>query len=122
MSSNALTLTDTTLGRLSDELVNIKVDGIEIAVPKGINAIEAAKMAGVDIPYFCYHPRLSKGDAANCRMCLIEAAAPRKNPDGSVVVAKFPKPQAACTLPVTEGTRSTVPSATAVVNAPFRIT
>ena len=103
MSENRLTQTEASLNLTGADLVNIKVNGIAVQVPKGENVIEAAKRAGVDIPYFCYHPRLSKGDAANCRMCLVEVAMPRKNPDGTEVIAKMPKPQTGCTLPAAEG-------------------
>jgi len=85
------------------ELINIKINGIALQVPKGLYVIEAAKRAGVDVPFFCYHPRLSMEAGANCRMCLVEVATPRKNPDGSVVMAKMPKPQTSCSLPVSEG-------------------
>src|SRR2546423_1871173 len=47
-------------------------------------------------------PSMAEG-GANCRMCLVGVSMPRKNPDGSVVVAKMPKPQTACSLPVAEG-------------------
>ena len=66
---------------------------------KGENLIESARRIGVDVPYFCYHPRLSKGDAANCRMCLVDVST--TGPDGSV--RKMPKPQTACTMPAAEG-------------------
>src|SRR2546423_14171385 len=86
------------------ELVNIKINGVALQAPKGESVIEAANRIGVDIPFFCYHPRLSMAEGgANCRMCLVEVSMPRKNPDGSVVVAKMPKPQTACSLPVAEG-------------------
>ncbi len=103
MSDNRLTQTEASLNRVTGQLVNIKINGIELQVPKGESVIESAKRAGVDIPFFCYHPRLSKGDAANCRMCLVDVSMPRKNPDGSVILAKMPKPQASCTLPADEG-------------------
>src|SRR5579885_2291996 len=99
MSANRLTQTEASLNPESPELVKIKINGIELEVPKNENVIESAKRVGIDIPFFCYHPRLSKGDAANCRMCLVAVSMPRKNPDGSVVLAKMPKPQTACTLP-----------------------
>ncbi len=99
MSENKLTQTDATLNPPTTDLVNIKINGVAVKVPKGENIIESARRVGVDIPYFCYHPRLSKGDAANCRMCLIEVASTA--PDGSV--RKMPKPQAACTMPASEG-------------------
>jgi NADH-quinone oxidoreductase subunit G len=50
------------------EMVTLVVDGTEVSVPKGTLIIEAAFQAGSDIPYFCYHPRLSSVGA--CRMCL----------------------------------------------------
>lgn len=99
MSDRSLTQTEVSLNPLSSERVNITIDGVSLSVPKGENVIEAALNAGIDIPYFCYHPRLSKGDAANCRMCLVEVAS--TGPDGSV--RKMPKPQTACTLPASEG-------------------
>ena len=45
------------------------VDGIEIQVPKGLGLVEAALYAGVEIPVFCYEPRLGPPVGA-CRMCL----------------------------------------------------
>ena len=99
MSDNRLTQTEVSLNPPSEKLVKIKINGVELQVPNGENIIEAAKSIGIDIPFFCYHPRLSKGDAANCRMCLVECAS--VGPDGSV--RKMPKPQAACTMPASEG-------------------
>jgi NADH dehydrogenase/NADH:ubiquinone oxidoreductase subunit G len=72
------------------ELVTLKIDGIEVSVPKGTGLVEAALAAGVEIPVFCYEPRLGPPVGA-CRMCLCEVA---PGP---------PKPQAACTLTVAEG-------------------
>jgi NADH-quinone oxidoreductase subunit G len=69
-------------------MVTVTVDGREIAVKPGTNMIEAAKQAGSDIPYYCYHPRLSI--AANCRMCLVE-------------VSNAPKLVPACQTPLAEG-------------------
>ena len=99
MAENRLTETEQSLNQISTEMVNITINGISVQVPKGENVIESARRAGVDIPYFCYHPRLSKGDAANCRMCLVEVA--QRGPDGSI--RKMPKPQTSCTLPAAEG-------------------
>ena len=82
------------------ELVNIKINGTELQAPKGEYVIEAAKRVGIELPFFCYHPRLSMTDGgANCRMCLVEVAA--KGPDGTI--RKMPKPQTGCSLPVSEG-------------------
>ena len=52
------------------DLVNITVDGKECSVPMGTNLIEAAKLAEVEIPFYCYHPHLSV--PGNCRMCQVE--------------------------------------------------
>ena len=53
-------------------MVTITVDGVVVAVAPGTNMIEAAAQAGSEIPYYCWHPRLSV--AANCRMCLVEVS------------------------------------------------
>jgi NADH-quinone oxidoreductase subunit G len=63
-------------------------DGKPIEVPKNLNLIEAARLAGVEIPHFCFHPRLSV--VGQCRMCLVE-------------IEGIPKIQAACTTPLKEG-------------------
>jgi NADH-quinone oxidoreductase subunit G len=66
----------------------LKIDGQEIEVPAGMTVLQACEMAGVEIPRFCYHERLSV--AGNCRMCLVE-------------MEKSPKPIASCAMPVAEG-------------------
>jgi NADH-quinone oxidoreductase subunit G len=63
-------------------------DGKPVEVPKNINLIDAAKLAGIEIPHFCYHPRLSV--VGQCRMCLVE-------------IEGMPKIQAACTVPLKDG-------------------
>lgn len=52
------------------EMVTLVIDGKSVSVPKGTNLIEAAKIAGVEIPHYCYHPSLSI--AGNCRMCQVQ--------------------------------------------------
>lgn len=52
------------------KLVSVTIDGRTIEVPEGIPVIEAARKAGVEVPRFCYHPKLEI--AGNCRMCLVE--------------------------------------------------
>ena len=69
-------------------MIKIEIDGLLIDAPKGSMVIEAAQQAGIYIPHFCYHKKLSI--AANCRMCLVE-------------VEKAPKPLPACATPVAEG-------------------
>ena len=92
------------------ELVNINIDGKALQVPAGLNAIEAAKLAGVEIPHFCYHPNLPI--AGSCRMCLVSIGTPArdratgelvKNPDGSQKIAFMPKLAIACGTKVSEG-------------------
>ncbi|MEJ2384590.1 MAG: 2Fe-2S iron-sulfur cluster-binding protein, partial [Xanthomonadales bacterium] len=70
------------------DMVNIEVNGIPLQAPKGSMIIEATDKAGIEIPRFCYHPKLTI--AANCRMCLVD-------------VEKMPKPVPACATPVMEG-------------------
>ena len=67
----------------------LTIDGIEVEVPAGITVLQACELAGVEIPRFCYHERLSI--AGNCRMCLVEV---EEGP---------PKPIASCAMPVAEG-------------------
>lgn len=57
---------------MSDSLVKVIIDGKELEVPKGMNLIEAAKIAGIEIPHYCYHTNLSI--AGNCRMCQVEVS------------------------------------------------
>jgi NADH-quinone oxidoreductase subunit G len=77
--------------------VTITLNGIELAVPKNELVVEAAKRLGVEIPIFCYHDRMKP--VGMCRMCLVEVGT--KAPDGTVRM--MPKPQAACTLPCSDG-------------------
>jgi NADH-quinone oxidoreductase subunit G len=74
---------------LSDT-VRLTIDGIAIEVPKGTGLVEAALAAGIEIPVFCYEPRLGAPVGA-CRMCLCE------------ITPGPPKPQAACTLQAADG-------------------
>src|ERR1700686_2758798 len=73
---------------MSEEFVNIEVNGVPMKARKGENRIRATDREGVYVPRFCYHDKLPV--AANCRMCLVE-------------VEKAPKPLPACATPVTEG-------------------
>jgi NADH-quinone oxidoreductase subunit G len=102
------------------ETIKVKVDGKEIAVPKTTpdpisgkpiptTMIQACALATVDVPHYCYHPKLPV--AGNCRMCLVEFGTPamgpdRKpvmNPDGTPKIAKSPRPAIACATPVSPG-------------------
>jgi NADH-quinone oxidoreductase subunit G len=70
------------------EKVTLTIDGQTVTVPAGTNLIEAARTVGIEIPHFCYHPRLSV--AGNCRMCLVE-------------IEKMPKNQIACSTRAAPG-------------------
>jgi NADH-quinone oxidoreductase subunit G len=73
---------------MTDSTVTIEVDGQELQAEVGTMLIEVTDAAGIRIPRFCYHKKLSI--AANCRMCLVE-------------VEKVPKPLPACATPVSDG-------------------
>jgi NADH-quinone oxidoreductase subunit G len=77
--------------------ITLTIDGLEVAVPKGTLVIRAAEEVGVQIPRFCDHPLLEPVGA--CRQCLVDIATP--GPDGSM--RPMPKPQASCTITVSEG-------------------
>jgi len=71
------------------ELVTVTIDGREVQVPKGLGLVETALSAGIEIPVFCYEPRLGPAVGA-CRMCLVE-------------VEGMPKLQAGCTMTAQDG-------------------
>src|SRR5579862_4537912 len=73
---------------MTEEFVDIEVDGVPVKAHKGEMIILATDRSGAYVPRFCYHEKLSV--AANCRMCLVD-------------VEKAPKPLPACATPVAEG-------------------
>jgi len=81
------------------DMLNIEIDGKQLTVEPGTSIIDAADAAGIYIPRFCYHKKLSV--AANCRMCLVQ-------------VEKAPKPLPACSTPVTDGMKVMTRSETAI--------
>jgi NADH-quinone oxidoreductase subunit G len=95
---------------MTAELVRLTVDGVEVDVPKGTMIVDAAKKAGIDIPVFCYHPKLKP--VGMCRMCLVEVGRPTidrstgkpvLNAQGAPEVTFNPKLETACTTPVGPG-------------------
>ncbi|WP_139982835.1 NADH-quinone oxidoreductase subunit G [Nocardioides litoris] len=84
----------TTPDKTGVELVSVTIDGIQVDVPKDTLVIRAAEQVGVQVPRFCDHPLLAPVGA--CRQCLVDV------PDAGNGRG-FPKPQAACTLPVAPG-------------------
>ena len=69
-------------------MIKLKVNETDLEVEEGLTVLQACEKAGVEIPRFCYHEKLSI--AGNCRMCLVE-------------LEKSPKPIASCAMPATEG-------------------
>jgi NADH-quinone oxidoreductase subunit G len=102
------------------ETITVKVDGKAIAVPKTTpdpvtgkpvptTMIQATNLAKIDVPHYCYHPKLPV--AGNCRMCLVEFGTPAMGPDrkpllnddGTPKIAKSPRPAIACATPISPG-------------------
>ena len=90
--------------------VTLSIDGRQVTVPEGTLIVEAARQMGIEIPVFCYHPKLES--VGMCRMCLVMVGTPMVNratgqaqldDEGKPVIRWFPKPQTACTMPVSEG-------------------
>ena len=101
-------------------MVPVKVDGTLLEVPRTspdplsgkpipTTMIQACALAKVDVPHYCYHPKLPV--AGNCRMCLVEYGMPALGPDrkpvldadGSPQVRKMPRPAIACATPIAPG-------------------
>jgi NADH-quinone oxidoreductase subunit G len=90
--------------------VTLTIDGQQVTVPEGTLIVNAAKKIGVDIPVFCYHPKMEP--VGMCRMCLVEigrpvidraTGQPVLEEDGSPKIQFGPKLDTACTNPVSEG-------------------
>ena len=92
------------------ENISLTIDHHVISVPKGTLIVDAAKKAGIDIPVFCYHPKMEP--VGMCRMCLVEIGRPLidretgkpvQRADGSLDIRFGPKLETACTTLVSEG-------------------
>ena len=100
--------------------IKVKVDGREVEVPKTTpdpvsgkplptTMIQACAAAKIDVPHYCYHPKLPV--AGNCRMCLVEFGTPAigpdrkpvRNTDGTPRIVKAPRPAIACATPISPG-------------------
>ena len=117
MSTTATT--ETKAAAPAIEKIKVKVDGREIEVPKltadwtgkltPTTMIQACELARVDVPHYCYHPKLPI--AGNCRMCLVEFGTPALGPDrkpvlnadGTPKIARSPRPAIACATPISPG-------------------
>lgn len=92
------------------DLVTLTIDGIRVTTSAGTLVVDAAKQVGIEIPVFCYHPKMQP--VGMCRMCLVEIGRPALdrathqpmlNEDGTVKIQFGPKLETACTTPVSEG-------------------
>jgi NADH-quinone oxidoreductase subunit G len=92
-----MTTTASTPTETRPDLVSLTIDGVPVSVPKGTLVIRAAEQVGIEIPRFCDHPALEPVGA--CRQCLVDVA----TPDREGNVRPMPKPQASCTMTVSEG-------------------
>ena len=77
------------MATVETDTVTLSINDREVTAPKGMSLVEAAAEAGIEVPVFCYEPRLGAAVGA-CRMCLVE-------------IEGMPKLQTACTTPVTDG-------------------
>jgi NADH-quinone oxidoreductase subunit G len=92
------------------KLVTLTIDGIQVEVPERTLIVNAAKKAGIDIPVFCYHPKMEP--VGMCRMCLVEVGRPVIDWEtnqpvlderGQPSIQFNPKLETACTTPVSQG-------------------
>lgn len=90
-------------------MVSLTIDGQPVSVPTGTLLVNAAKMVGIDIPVFCYHPKMEP--VGMCRQCLVEVGRPVVDratgkpvlENGAPRISFGPKLETACTTPVSEG-------------------
>jgi NADH-quinone oxidoreductase subunit G len=90
--------------------VTLTIDGQVLTVPEGMLVVDAAKTVGIDVPVFCYHPKMEP--VGMCRMCLVEIGRPMRDRNtgtpilddaGNPKLQFGPKLETACTIPVSEG-------------------
>ena len=91
------------------KMIALMIDGKQVSVPAGTLIVNAARQIGIDIPVFCYHPKMEP--VGMCRQCLVEVGRPVIDratgqplmENGQVKIGFGPKLETACTVPVTEG-------------------
>jgi NADH-quinone oxidoreductase subunit G len=94
---------------MPDNTVKLTIDSVTVEAPRGTNIIEAAKSVGIEVPHYCYHPRLRV--VGSCRMCLVDVGMPKLGPDkkpeigpdGRPVIMFAPKLSIGCSTTVAEG-------------------
>ncbi len=89
---------------MAEDLIDVQINGEWHSFPKGTRMIEACREAGVEVPHYCYHPKLTS--PGNCRMCLVEMGMPPRpapgadpvepDEDGHVPISWIPRPVIAC--------------------------
>ncbi len=95
---------------MSAKLINLTIDGQQVSAPDGTLVVNAGKLVGIDIPVFCYHPKMEP--VGMCRMCLVEIGRPMMDrttgqpildDQGQPKLQFGPKLETACSTPVSEG-------------------
>ncbi len=97
-------------------MVNVQIDGVWHQFPKGTRMIEACRQAEINVPHYCYHPKLSS--PGNCRMCLVQMGMPprpapgqepQRDENGYEIIGWMPRPVIACANTIGEnmGIRTT---------------
>jgi NADH-quinone oxidoreductase subunit G len=90
-------------------MVNVQIDGVWHQFPRGTRMIEACRSVQVEVPHYCYHPKLSA--PGNCRMCLVQMGMPprpapgqepTRDEDGYEPIGWMPRPVIACANTVSE--------------------
>jgi NADH-quinone oxidoreductase subunit G len=90
--------------------ITLAIDGTQITVPEGMLIVDAAKTAGIDVPVFCYHPKMEP--VGMCRLCMVEIGRPLMDRNtgkpllddqGKPKLQFGPKLETACTTPVSDG-------------------
>jgi NADH-quinone oxidoreductase subunit G len=103
-------MSDKAKNEVAKDLVTLIIDDKQVAVSKGTSVVDAAKKVGIDIPVFCYHPKMKP--VGMCRMCLVEIGRPEIDrttgevileEDGSPKIRFNPDLETGCTVPVSEG-------------------
>lgn len=90
-------------------MVNVQIDGVWYQFPKGTRMIEACRSVKKDVPYYCYHPKLSV--PGNCRMCMVQMGMPprpapgqepTRDENGYEPIGWMPRPAISCANTVAE--------------------
>jgi len=96
--------------QVKENMVNLTIDNVNVTVPQGTLVVDAAKMADIDIPVFCYHPKMDP--VGMCRMCLVDVGFPMTDrqtgepvldEDGNVQIQFGRTLVTGCTQVVSEG-------------------